>query len=431
MPNTCIIRTADQPIVCSSYGVGSSVLTSTRDAVSVGNLSVSQAQLVVPNLTCTSINGVSQALTTITGYVVTNSGYTPLTQTSLDADVNVYYKVQGTNLRPGSVVMVGNTAAYSTTYVNDTELRVYGPNKAAGTYTLTVVGGDSTVATFVGGIGYSDKVVWGISSGSFFVDRNVSFSYQLSASSDSVVTYATTDTIPETSLSSTGILSGNITSVESSTTYFLFVTATDEEGQSASKFYQLIYTAIPTSVSQVKALYGTTSGVYQISLGGVVKSVFFDLDGTYTNGDTSGWMLYQSFGTSPAASFQNTVYGGSLTRETSETVGNWTFYEWTGGEIGNYANYIRSWYGNEGVGYMQHDVTIPMTKVAVKFGLDAESYAGGSARLHINNTVVNTVTTLGSFPVHIGTINTSGATPHLIVDETGTSIYRMYYIFVQ
>jgi len=221
--------------------VGSSVLRSTRDAVSVGNLSVSQAQLVVPNITCTSINGVSQNPTTITGYVVTDSGYTPLTQTSLDADVNVYYKVQGTNLRPGSVVMVGNTAAYSTTYINDTELRVYGPNKAAGTYTLTVIGADSTIATYVGGIGYSEKVVWGISTSIFNVDRNVAFSYQLSASSDSVVTYTTTDTIPETSLSSTGILSGNITSVENSTAYFMTVTATDEEGQSASRLFQVYY----------------------------------------------------------------------------------------------------------------------------------------------------------------------------------------------
>lgn len=380
-------------------------------------------------IVCDSVNGSSYSQLTVTSVQITDSSYNAIDDTALSTTSTGYFTMGGNGFGPGTVVKVGDILASSTAFVSTTELRVSVTAQATGTYTVTVIRGDLATATLVNGITFSPFPAWSTSSALGNVNYGSPFSFQLAAS-DALVYSNTTPLPPSTTLSSGGLLEGNIVA-NADATYTFIVDATDGEFQNTLRTFSLNYLSIPTTVSQIKSAYGSTSGVYEILLGGVLKNVFFDLDGTYTNGNTSGWMLYQSFGTSPAASFQNAAYGNNIVGSTLTSNG-WTTYT---DNINDFTNYIRFWSGAASgvVGYITRDNLsgFAASKICIKYGCDPGGASDTTAQLRVNNAVVSTAS-YGTTVIYTGNIDPIGTKPVLRIEETGTyGIASTYYIFVQ
>ena len=187
----------------------------------------------------------------ITTVDVTDNTWTPVDNTAVSLDGG-YIKVTGSGFAPGSIVTVDGTNASSTSYVSSSILHCVVGAKASGTYAVSVIRGDTTVATKPAALTYSANVTWVTASGLgnvYFADP---YSITLEATSDSNVTYANTTALPvQTTLAVSGNLEGNITSVTTDTLYSLDITATDEELQDTSKTFLLNYKALNVSNVQV------------------------------------------------------------------------------------------------------------------------------------------------------------------------------------
>lgn len=196
------------------------------------------------------LEGVTPPLS-ITTVDVTDNTWTPVDDTAVSLDGG-YIKVTGSGFAPGSIVTVDGTNASSTSYVSSSILHCVVGAKASGTYAVSVIRGDTTVATKPAALTYSANVTWVTSSGLgnvYFADP---YSITLEATSDSNVTYANTTALPvQTTLAVSGNLEGNITSVTTDTLYSLDITATDEELQDTSKTFLLNYKSLNVSNVQV------------------------------------------------------------------------------------------------------------------------------------------------------------------------------------
>jgi hypothetical protein len=180
----------------------------------------------------------------ITSVEITNNVWTVLDDTAVGLDGG-YVQLHGVGFAPACLVQVGTVNASSTTYVSSTVLRCLVPARPSGTYSVTVIRGDSVTATLPSSLTYSDVVSWITPSNLGTVSESQSFSLNLQAVSDSNVMYSNVTPLPvETSLdASTGQFSGNITSVLSSTLFSFDVLATDEEMQDTVRTFllQLIF----------------------------------------------------------------------------------------------------------------------------------------------------------------------------------------------
>jgi len=150
--------------------------------------------------------------------------------------------VTGTNFLLGAQAYVGSTLAPTVVVVSETELTITVPKNLAGTQLLTIINSNGGVAKYVTGVLYAPGPYWNTVSGSLgIVYSGATPSFTLSATSDSTIAYTVTSgALPEgVTLNSAGTFAGTAPSVSSDTVYSFTVTATDAEGQSASRSFAM------------------------------------------------------------------------------------------------------------------------------------------------------------------------------------------------
>lgn len=96
----------------------------------------------------------SSDLPKITTVTYTNSSYVNNSATSVSASSGGYIQLTGTNFASGCSVVIQNTAATTTTYVNSTTVNVAVPAMTAGTYFIYLSNTDGGVAIKPNGIVY-------------------------------------------------------------------------------------------------------------------------------------------------------------------------------------------------------------------------------------------------------------------------------------
>ena len=262
-------------------------LTQALDVIQASSIDANVAN-ITGTVTASSFVGNGSSLTgvvlplIINSVQITDANWVPIDDTALGLDGG-YIQVDGTGFGPATLVVIGTTNASSTTYVSSSVLRCTLPAKARGTYSLSVIRADSAVASFPTGITYSDTVTWTTASNLGSVVLGESFTYQLDATSDSVVTYSNSSALPpQTSLDPvTGNLAGNITSVESSTLYSFDILARDEELQESIRTFLLQLITLLLNATQ----YTDASWVplTQTALDSNVSSVYWTIDGQGMN----------------------------------------------------------------------------------------------------------------------------------------------------
>ena len=389
----------------------------------------------------------------INGATYTDASWNALTQTALDANSgSVYFTVDGDAMSTVTGVLVGGTPATSFVAVDNSTLRVTGPQKPRGTYDVTL---QNSIGSKVlqNGVFYSDVPEWLTSANLGVVETGQSFTISLQATSDSAISsYSNVTNIP-TEVTFDGIsgnLAGNIVSSNTSTVHTFDIAAYDQELQRSLRTFTLQYTYIPGTIAEIKQLYGTTSGVYKIRIGGESKNVFFDLDGTYTGGDTRGFMLYQSFG---SQNLQNASAGSRIVAAspgigvqdpTPMVNAGWSFspvgHMWDPWNYNPdpadtnalYHVHVRADGGNytyNGDTYINQLVGLPtdVTRMAVKVG---SFYPGdGGVEMRVNGSMAYDFAAGEAARVVLANYSPSGATPHLNLYQNAEMIY-LYYIFV-
>jgi hypothetical protein len=199
----------------------------------------------------------------ISNVAIANSTYGILDDTAVDISGG-YLIITGTGFETGCQVIVGSNNAISTTFVDSTTIRAQVGAADAGTKTLYVVNTDGGTAIRVNGLTYSATPTW--STGSTLTESNVNeaISIQLSATSDSTVTYALQSGSvlpPGLSLSSGGLLSGTVTTISENTTYNFTVEATDTQFQNSPRTFSITINVI---VQNNTAWYGGGSGISSV-----------------------------------------------------------------------------------------------------------------------------------------------------------------------
>jgi len=233
----------------------------------------------------------------ISNIQITDASWTVVDDTALPPEGGKFL-LNGSGLAPGTLCMVGNTFASSTSYVSPNQLRVDVPAKSVGSYDVHVVRGDTKSATLPSGLTYSNVVTWITSSTLGDVEYGQSFTIPLVATSDSSVWYANVTSLPaDTTLDPfTGNLSGNITSVTTSTLFAFDVDAVDQELQDARRSFLLqLLVLLVNGATYTDASW---NAVTQTALDANSGSVYFTVDGTGMNEVTGVFV-----GGTPATSF--------------------------------------------------------------------------------------------------------------------------------
>jgi alpha-tubulin suppressor-like RCC1 family protein len=172
---------------------------------------------------------------------ITDSSWTVLDDTAMSTSGG-YCLLNGTGFAPGTAVSIGTDWATAVSYVSSTILRVQVPAKTSGSYNVTVIRGDTATATKALGLVFSAFPVWTTDQTLANVRQNQAFTRTLAATSDSGILYSNVNALPpQTTLSTSGVLSGNITSEENETLYTINVKATDAELQDTTRPFQLQY----------------------------------------------------------------------------------------------------------------------------------------------------------------------------------------------
>lgn len=369
---------------------------------------------------------------------IADSAFAVLDDTAVSTDGG-FIVINGNGFWGGTVVTVDSTPAIASSVLSYTKIGAQVPAKTAGTYAVSVVRPDALSVTLPTGLTYSPFPVWSTGSTLANVYKYTAFTQTLAATeaSSSNITYtvANGSSLPaNVTLTSNGVLSGNIlTDPGNTTTYSFSIQATDTQFQNIPRIFGLtaLYKTF-SSIGEVKSVGGVVNGVYKININGTFREVYFDLDGSIT-GDSTGWMLYQSFGSdnySPAAKGQN------IQSSTEATANGWTVV----GALDNsnpgyddpiYPNRTASFGDYPGNGSITLNSlglsSLSITRVAVKYG---NWWPNGVVPLYVNNTQVDSIPTSGGSRTIIRNINTSGTLPLLQIVEIDCVAY-IYHIFVQ
>ena len=185
---------------------------------------------------------------TISNVVIADESWTPIDDTALPPEGG-HCIVNGTGFGASPLIRVGDTNATSTTFINDSQLRVQVPAKPSGTYDVHLIRQDTKSVTLPAALTYSNVVTW--VTGTTLPDTYFAngFSTTLVAYSDSNVTYSNLTALPTqaTLNPETGVLSGNITSLSNDTLFSVDASATDEEFQNAERTFLMSYKALNVS----------------------------------------------------------------------------------------------------------------------------------------------------------------------------------------
>jgi len=184
----------------------------------------------------------------ITTIQIADSSYNVLDDTAANT-TGGYVVITGTNFGSNSQVIIGTTNATSTTYVNSTTIRAQVPALSAASYPVYVFDNTSgAVGIKPNGLTYSSFPAW--STGATLSNQvaNTAFGVNLSATSDSNITYSNTSVLPTgTSLLANGYFSGTVT-IGVQTAYSFDVKATDVELQDASRTFSVTVTVAPANL---------------------------------------------------------------------------------------------------------------------------------------------------------------------------------------
>jgi len=176
---------------------------------------------------------------------IANSSYVALDDTAV-ALGGGYILINGENFGQNTQVIIANTNATSVTYISSSLVRAQVPAKSAGSYIIYLVNTDTgATAIRVNAITYSGTPSW--STGSSLADGNVdeAVSIQLSATSDTSVTYQvqTGSTLPTgLTLAANGLLSGTVTGLNEDTLYNFTIEAVDAENQDSPRSFSITIT---------------------------------------------------------------------------------------------------------------------------------------------------------------------------------------------
>jgi hypothetical protein len=184
--------------------------------------------------------GAANSFMTVSNVSVTDSNYTVLNDTPNISTAGGYIKITGRGFVSGCVVYIGGTAATSTTFINSTEVRAVVPAASSNTLMVYVVNPDGSTGIKLNSLVFSGTPTWSTGETLSNVVSDVAFSIQLSATSDSSVSYslAAGSSLPAgTSLTSGGVFSGTVTGILSDTAYSFTVIATDAENQDTSRAF--------------------------------------------------------------------------------------------------------------------------------------------------------------------------------------------------
>ena len=254
--------------------------------------------------------------------------------------------------------------------------------------------------------------------------------------------------------SANGQVTGTITNPGSPTTYTFTVRATANSKTSERQFNIQILTT-PGSAQSYPASNAAaiktadpniTNGAYWITVDGTAKQVYCDFDGTYTGDSSNSYMLYQAYGSDYASLFTgalddiytdhldvlnsasggNNNPGGGWSNDLVTNAGgyhygtgigvgtdNWYFYAGGGsGHTSVHANYLVS--------------TPAITRIAVKGGGGNSGHGNGAVTVSGAGQIISSgyIQTASS-----GNVNTSSGN-FIEFAESGSSIGRLYYIFV-
>ncbi len=190
-----------------------------------------------------ALSGIVAAGPTISTVTITNSGGTVIDDTAVDTAGGSYIKIVGSGFGAGAVVLIGTTAATSTTVLSSTQVLAQFGGGTSGTKDVFIVNTDGTAAVKPLAVTYSPFPAWSTSATLTSVTKTVAFSQTLSAPSDSTVTYTLNagSMLPiGTALAESGVLSGAITETSTSdTTYSFTVQANDAENQNIPRTFSL------------------------------------------------------------------------------------------------------------------------------------------------------------------------------------------------
>ena len=189
-----------------SFTVGS--LTATTSVVAAGTTVQPIKIATVQSATSGYISDAGTAVNTLGGYLI----------------------ITGSGFQSGCQVLIGTTYAASTSFVDSTRLNVQVNTTSSGTYPVYVINTDGSVGVKVPGVTFDAYPVW--STGTTLPPQvvNAAISIQLAATDTNTVTYSVSigSTLPAgLNLSSSGLLSGTVTSISNQTVYTFSIDAID------------------------------------------------------------------------------------------------------------------------------------------------------------------------------------------------------------
>ena len=258
-----------------SSGDGSIAIKSTNTQVTTAISFASNGYIAAPSGPLATASGSVSATPRIANVRVTDSSYNILDDTAANNGANGFVEINGANFDSGATVIVGTSSASSVSFVNSTRLRVALPSLTSGTYPVYVINSDGSTATRINGLNISGFPTWNTASGSLGnFPEGTRPNILLNAISDTAITYALVSgsSLPTNlSLNSNGLITGNLTSQASNTTYNFSISATDVELQNTNRSFSLTALYDPpiwfSPISNTSYIYtGTSNSQVTINL---------------------------------------------------------------------------------------------------------------------------------------------------------------------
>jgi hypothetical protein len=178
----------------------------------------------------------------ITGIQVTDNSYSVLDDTAVDV-LGGYIKITGSGFASGCLVYFNQTPAASVSFVSGSELLVTTGALLAGTYVLYAINTDGGVAISVPGVTFSATPSWQTASTLPDQYDNTPITLSLVAGQATSYTLTSGNLPPGLSLNtSTGAITGTVTTVTVDTSYTFTVRATDAQNQDSPRTFTITIT---------------------------------------------------------------------------------------------------------------------------------------------------------------------------------------------
>ena len=232
-----------------SSGDGSIAIKSTNTQVTSTISFSSNGYIAAPSGPLATATGSVSVTPRIANVRVTDSSYNYLDDTA--ANSQGYIEINGANFDSGATVIIGSTTAPIVSFVNSTRIRVTLPTLSSGTYPVYIINSDGSTAIRPNGLSISGTPIFYAAAGNIGINyEGTPVNIAVNAFSDTTITYALqSGSLPSniTLNANTGILSGNIGSVGSNTTYNFSINATDQELQNTTRAFS--YTTLNDSIT--------------------------------------------------------------------------------------------------------------------------------------------------------------------------------------